>query len=171
MKKQIRDKIKMIKLLATDVDGTLTDGGMYYTTKGDVMKKFHARDGMAISLLKKNGIPTILVTKEKTMIVKQWAKKMSVKKLYDGIVKKEQVLEKICQEFNIKPEEIAFIGDDVNDVKLLEKVGLAVMPNDGIKQLRIICDYRCKAHGGEGVLREIADLILGKKFSNKYKSY
>jgi YrbI family 3-deoxy-D-manno-octulosonate 8-phosphate phosphatase len=135
------------------------------------MKKFHARDGMAISLLKKNGIPTILVTKEKTMIVKQWAKKMSVKKLYDGIVKKEQVLEKICQEFNIKPEEIAFIGDDVNDVKLLEKVGLAVMPNDGIKQLRIICDYRCKAHGGEGVLREIVDLILGKKFSNKYKSY
>ena len=167
----ISKKCKKIKLLITDVDGVLTDGGMYYSSKGDVMKKFHARDGMAISLLKKNGIPTILVTKEKTMIVKQWAKKMSVKKLYDGIVKKEQVLEKICQEFNIKPEEIAFIGDDVNDVKLLEKVGLAVMPNDGIKQLRIICDYRCKAHGGEGVLREIADLILGKKFSNKYKSY
>ena len=171
MNQRLVKKIKKIKILLTDVDGVLTDGGMYYSSKGDVMKKFHARDGMAISLLKKNGIPTILVTKEKTMIVKQWAKKMSVKKLYDGIVKKEQVLEKICQEFNIKPEEIAFIGDDVNDVKLLEKVGLAVMPNDGIKQLRIICDYRCKAHGGEGVLREIADLILGKKFSNRYKSY
>ena len=171
MNQRLVKKIKKIKILLTDVDGVLTDGGMYYSSKGDVMKKFHARDGMAISLLKKNGIPTILVTKEKTMIVKQCAKIMSVKKLYDGIVKKEQVLEKICQEFNIKPEEIAFIGDDVNDVKLLEKVGLAVMPNDGIKQLRIICDYRCKAHGGEGVLREIADLILGKKFSNKYKSY
>ena len=171
MNQRLVKKIKKIKILLTDVDGVLTDGGMYYSSKGDVMKKFHARDGMAISLLKKNGIPTILVTKEKTMIVKQWAKKMSVKKLYDGIVKKEQVLEKICQEFNIKPEEIAFIGDDVNDVKLLEKVGLAVMPNDGIKQLRIICDYRCKARGGEGVLRETADLILGKKFSNKYKSY
>ena len=144
---------------------------MYYSSKGDVMKKFHARDGMAISLLKKNGIPTILVTKEKTLIVKQWAKKMNVKKLYDGIVKKEQVLKKICSEFKVKVEEIAFIGDDVNDVKLLEKVGLAVMPNDGIKQLRIICDFRCKSCGGEGVLREIADLILEKKFSNKYKSY
>ena len=171
MNQRLVKKIKKIKILLTDVDGVLTDGGMYYSSKGDVMKKFHARDGMAISLLKKNGIPTILVTKEKTMIVKQWAKKMSVKKLYDGIVKKEQVLEKICQEFNIKPEEIAFIGDDVNDVKLLEKVGLAVMPNDGIKQLRTICDYKCKVRGGDGVLRETADLILGKKFSGKYKSY
>ena len=167
----ITPKIKNIKILLTDVDGVLTDGGMYYSSKGDVMKKFHARDGMGISLLKKNGVHTILVTKEKTMIVKQWAKKMNVKKLYDGITKKEQILEKICYEFKVKAKEIAFIGDDVNDVKLLKTVGLAAMPNDGIKQLRMICDYRCKSRGGEGVLREIADLILEKKFSNKYKSY
>ena len=167
----ITPKIKKIKILLTDVDGVLTDGGMYYSNKGDVMKKFHARDGMAISLLKKNGIPTVIVTKEKTMIVKQWAKKMNIKKLYDGVVKKEQVIEKICREFKVKPEEIAFIGDDVNDVKLLEKVGMAAMPNNGVKQLRKICDYRCKSCGGEGALREIIDLILEKKFSNKYKSY
>ena len=167
----ITPKIKKIKILLTDVDGVLTDGGMYYSNKGDVMKKFHARDGMGISLLKNNGIPTVIVTKEKTMIVKQWAKKMNIKKLYDGVVKKEQVLEKICREFKVKPEEIAFIGDDVNDVKLLEKVGMAAMPNNGVKQLRKICDYRCKSCGGEGALREIIDLILEKKFSNKYKSY
>ena len=171
MNQRLIEKIKKIKILLTDVDGVLTDGGMYYSNKGDIMKKFHARDGMAISLLKKNGIPTVLVTKEKTMTVKQWAKKMNIKKLYDGVVKKEQIIEKICHEFKVKVEEIAFIGDDVNDVKLLEKVGLAVMPNDGIKQLRIICDYRCKSCGGEGALREIIDLILEKKFSNKYKSY
>ena len=171
MNQRLIKKTKKIKILLTDVDGVLTDGGMYYSNKGDVMKKFHARDGMAISLLKKNGIPTVIVTKEKTMIVKQWAKKMNIKKLYDGVVKKEQIIEKICHEFKVKVEEIAFIGDDVNDVKLLKKVGLAVMPNDGIRQLRIICDYRCKARGGEGVLREIADLILKGKFSNKYKSY
>ena len=171
MNQRLIEKIKKIKILLTDVDGVLTDGGMYYSNKGDVMKKFHARDGMAISLLKKNGIPTVIVTKEKTMIVKQWAKKMNIKKLYDGVVKKEQVLEKICREFKVKPEEIAFIGDDVNDVKLLEKVGMAAMPNNGVKQLRKICDYRCKSCGGEGALREIIDLILEKKFSNKYKSY
>ena len=171
MESKIITKCKKIKVLLTDVDGVLTDGGMYYSSKGDVMKKFYARDGMAISLLKKNSIPTILVTKEKTMVVKQWAKKMNVKKLYDGVAKKEQVLEKICHEFKVKPNEIAFIGDDVNDVKLLEKVGFAAMPNNGIKQLRKICDYKCKASGGEGVLREIGDLILEKKFSGKYKSY
>ena len=171
MNQRLIKKTKKIKILLTDVDGVLTDGGMYYSNKGDVMKKFHARDGMAISLLKKNGIPTVIVTKEKTMIVKQWAKKMNIKKLYDGVVKKEQVLEKICREFKVKPEEIAFIGDDVNDVKLLEKVGMAAMPNNGVKQLRKICDYRCKSCGGEGALREIIDLILEKKFSNKYKSY
>ena len=171
MESKIITKCKKIKVLLTDVDGVLTDGGMYYSSKGDVMKKFYARDGMAISLLKKNSIPTILVTKEKTMTVKQWAKKMNVKKLYDGVAKKEQVLEKICHEFKVKPNEIAFIGDDVNDVKLLEKVGFAAMPNNGIKQLRKICDYKCKASGGEGVLREIGDLILEKKFSDKYKSY
>jgi YrbI family 3-deoxy-D-manno-octulosonate 8-phosphate phosphatase len=171
MRSKMNTKCKKIKVLLTDVDGVLTDGGMYYSSKGDVMKKFHARDGMAVSLLKKNAIPTVLVTKEKTMIVKQWAKKMNVKKLHDGIINKEQILERICDEFEVKAEEIAFIGDDVNDIKLLKKVGLAAMPNDGIKQLRIICDYRCKSRGGEGVLREIADLILEKKFSGKYKSY
>ena len=169
--KNFENKIKKIKIILTDVDGVLTDGGMYYSDKGDVMKKFHARDGMAISLLKKNGIPTIIVTKEKTIIVRKWAKKMNIKKLYDGVVKKEQILGKIISEFKVKSEEIAFIGDDVNDMELLRKVGFAVIPKDAIPQLKKICDYQCKSLGGKGVLREIAELIFEKKFLNKYKSY
>lgn len=169
--KKMDEKIKNIKVILTDVDGVLTDGGMYYSASGDVMKKFHARDGMAISLLKKNGIPTIIVTKEKTAIVKKWASKMPITKLYDGIIKKEKILEKISKEFKVKPFEIAFIGDDVNDINLLKSVGFSVMPNDGIKQLKKICDYQCMTIGGNGVLREIAELIFEKKFSNKYKSY
>ena len=89
--KNLDKKLKKIKIVLTDVDGVLTDGGMYYSANGDVMKKFHARDGMGISLLKKNGIPTIIVTKEKTQMVKKWVKKMSVAKLYDGIIKKEEI--------------------------------------------------------------------------------
>ena len=95
--KNLDNKLKKIKIVLTDVDGVLTDGGMYYSTSGDVMKKFHARDGMGISLLKKNGIPTVIVTKEKTQMVKKWAKKMPVAKLYDGIIKKEEILEKIIK--------------------------------------------------------------------------
>ena len=89
MKKELYKKFKKIKLVLTDVDGVLTDGGMYYTTEGDIMKKFHARDGMGVTLLRKYNIPTILITKEKTKMVKQWAAKMKVEKLYDGIIKKK----------------------------------------------------------------------------------
>ena len=169
--KNIASKLKNVKILLTDVDGVLTDGGMYYSGSGDTMKKFHARDGMGISLLKKNGIPTVIVTKEKTQMVKKWAKKMPIAKLYDGILKKEDVLEKISKEFKVKPSEIAFIGDDVNDINLLKLVGFSAMPNDGIKQLKSICDYQCRTTGGNGVLREIAELIFERKFNNKYKSY
>ncbi len=169
--KNIASKLKNVKILLTDVDGVLTDGGMYYSGSGDTMKKFHARDGMGISLLKKNGIPTVIVTKEKTQMVKKWAKKMPIAKLYDGIFKKEDVLEKVSKEFKVKPSEIAFIGDDVNDINLLKLVGFSAMPNDGIKQLKSICDYQCRTTGGNGVLREIAELIFERKFNNKYKSY
>ena len=169
--KKLDEKLKKIKIVLTDVDGVLTDGGMYYSANGDTMKKFHARDGMAVSLLKKNGIPTIIVTKDKTLMVKKWAKKMPIAKLYDGIIKKEEILDKVTTEFKVKPQEIACIGDDVNDLKLLKLVGFSAMPYDGIKQLKKICDYHCNTSGGNGVLREVAELIFEKKFQNKYKSY
>ena len=107
MKKELYKKFKKIKLVLTDVDGVLTDGGMYYTTQGDIMKKFHTRDGMGVTLLRKYNIPTILITKEKTKMVKQWAAKMKVEKLYDGIIKKNMILDKVCNAFNLKSDEIA----------------------------------------------------------------
>ena len=85
MKKELENKLEKIKLVITDVDGVLTDGGMYYTKEGDVMKRFHARDGMGVTLLKNVGIPTIILTKEKTEMVKKWSTKMKVKELLDGI--------------------------------------------------------------------------------------
>lgn len=161
MEKKAKNKLKKIKILLTDVDCVLTDGGMYYTENGDIMKKFHTRDGMGVTLLRKKNIPTIIVTKEKTKFVKKWAKKMNIWKLYDGIQNKETILEEIKINFNIKNDEIAYIGDDVNDVKLLQLVGFSATPSDGIKEVRQICDYVCELKGGNGAFREIADLILG----------
>ena len=163
MKKELYKKFKEIKLVLTDVDGVLTDGGMYYTTEGDIMKKFHARDGMGVTLLRKHNIPTILVTKEKTKMVKQWAAKMKVEKLYDGIIKKNMILDKVCKTFNLKSDEIAYIGDDVNDVPLLKVVCLAVTPNDGTKEAKSVSHYICKLKGGEGAFREFADLIISTR--------
>ena len=141
----------------------LTDGGMYYSKAGDVLKKFHTRDGMGITLLRQKNIFTILVTKEKTLIVKQWARKMKIKKLYDGVVKKDLVLSKVCKNFGIKKDQIAYIGDDVNDIPLLKKVGFSAAPRDATEEVQKISDYVCNNKGGEGVLREVADLILSVK--------
>ena len=152
--------LKKIKILLTDVDGVLTDGGMYYTPDGDYMKKFNARDGMGINLLKRNEIPTVIVTKEKTIMVKNWAKKMNIDYVFDGIQKKEKILEKICIKYKIGIPEIGYIGDDVNDLELLKKVGFSATPKDGIIQAQRIVNYVCKKNGGCGAFREVVDLIL-----------
>lgn len=154
------ERSSKIKIVLTDVDGVLTDGGMYYSDKGDIMKKFYTRDGMGVTLLSKKNIPTFIVTKEQTLIVKQWAKRMKIKKVFDGIINKELILKKICKLYKVTPEEIAFIGDDVNDIKLLQLVGLSASPNDAITEVKKISHYNCKLNGGCGAFRELADLII-----------
>ena len=171
MKKQIRDQIKAIKLLATDVDGTLTDGGMYYTTKGDVMKKFHARDGMGVNLLKRRNIPTVLITKEINSINKKWAKNMNIKKMYEGIQEKEKLVKTLCNQFKIKSEEICYIGDDVNDIELMKNIGLSACPADANYIVKKESDVILKTQGGKGALREVVDLIMSVKFSKEKKIY
>ena len=156
----LRNKCRKISIVLTDVDCVLTDGGMYYTENGDIMKKFHTRDGMGVSLLRRKKIPTIIITKEKTKFVKKWAKKMNVEKLYDGIEKKEDLVTTICSKYDVTLQELAYIGDDINDLELLKKVGLSVTPADGITDAKKICNYICKSKGGEGAFRELADLIL-----------
>ncbi|MBI1829468.1 MAG: HAD-IIIA family hydrolase [Thaumarchaeota archaeon] len=162
MNAKLLEKCKKIKVVLTDVDGVLTDGGMYYTAKGDTMKKFHTSDGMGVTLLRKKNIPTIIVTKEKTIIVKRWAVKMKIEKLYDGILKKEEMVDIMCKKYRISPDEIAYIGDDINDVELLKRVGLSVVPHDAIKEAKKVSHYICRANGGAGAFREAVDLILSK---------
>jgi YrbI family 3-deoxy-D-manno-octulosonate 8-phosphate phosphatase len=151
---------KNIKILLTDVDCVLTDGGMYYTSNGDVMKKFHTRDGMGVNMLRRKGIPTIIVTKEKTQMVKKWAKKMNIEYVYDGVQQKETILKIISKKYNVKNSEIGYIGDDINDIELLKIVGFSATPNDGILEAQKIVHYICKKNGGGGAFREVADIIL-----------
>ena len=119
----IIEKCKKIKLVLVDVDGVLTDGTRYYSSKGEELKNFHTRDGMGVTLLRKKNIPTILVTKEKTKIVKQWATRMKIAKLYDGIKQNESILEKVCKKIGVTSDEIVYIENDINDVKFLKKFG------------------------------------------------
>jgi len=154
---------KEIKLVITDVDGVLTDGGMYYSDKGEIMKKFNTKDGMGVELLLKNNIKTILMTKENSSIVKKRGKKLNVAATYVNIKNKELELKKICKIFDVKKNEIAYIGDDLNDYKIIKLVGFSVTPADGINQLKEIVNFTSKINGGNGVFREIADMILSAK--------
>jgi len=171
LKKLLKMKCKKIKLVLTDVDGVLTDGGRYFSEKGEIIKRFHVRDGMGINILLRNEIQTAIITKENSKIVKKWAKEMNVSKTYSGIKNKEKELEKICKYYKVLPSEIAFIGDDVNDIKLMKKIGFSATPFDGILQAKKVANYICKTSGGNGALREIIDLILEEKFSNKTNLY
>ena len=167
----IQKKCKKIKLILTDVDGVLTDGSRYYSEKGEILKKFHVRDGMGINILLRNGIPTCIVTKERSRIVAKWGKDMNIKKKYWGVIQKERKLSQICDDFKIEASEIAYIGDDVNDIKLLSKVGFSAAPNDSIEQVKKLVNYTCKKNGGEGAFREISDMILSIKFPHKKEWY
>ena len=161
-KSELIKKYRKIKLVLTDVDGVLTDGGMYYSAKGEEFKKFNAIDGMAVELLRKQGIKTVFMTKENSQIAKQRGKKVQAAAVFVNIISKEKLLSKICQRFRVNPEEIAYIGDDVNDVKIMKLVGFSATPVNGLYQVKKIADYICKSRGGEGAFREFTDLILSK---------
>ena len=152
--------------MLTDVDGVLTDGGRYYSKYGEELKKFHTRDGMGVNILLRNELKTVIVTKENSPITNKWAKEMNISFVYNGIKNKEKQLSIICKKFKVTPNQIAYIGDDVNDIKLLSAVGLSATPNDGIPMLKKTVDFVCKNNGGDGAFREFTDYILKINFGN-----
>ena len=159
-KSEFIKKCKKIKLILTDVDGVLTDGCMYYSSKGEELKKFHTRDGMAVELLLQKNIKTIIITREKSKIVISRAKKIKVFKVYSGVKQKDKILNQICTKFKVTPDETTFIGDDVNDEKIMKLVGLSFAPSDATQTIKNIADIITNAKGGQGVLREVTDKIL-----------
>ena len=159
-KSELIKKYRKIKLVLTDVDGVLTDGCMYYSSKGEELKKFHTRDGMAVELLLQKNIKTIIVTREKSKIVISRARKIKIFKVYSNIKQKEAILNQICTKFKVTPGEILFIGDDINDEKIMKLVGLSAAPSDAINIIKNIANIITDASGGKGVLREVADMII-----------
>ncbi len=155
---------KKIKLFFSDVDGTLTDGGMYYSEMGDELKKFNTRDGMGFQLLHKSGIKTGIITSESTKIVENRAKKLKVDYLIQGKCcdGKFEVVRKICEQEHISLDEVAYIGDDVNCYELLCAVGIKACPADACKKVLEIADIVVlDKKGGEGCVRDFINMLLG----------
>jgi len=155
------DKAKKIKLLLTDNDGVLTDTGVYYSEQGEELKRFSIRDGMGVVRLREIcKIETGIITGEKSGSVKKRAEKLQLKHLYLGINNKSIELDKILLSNNLLPENIAYIGDDVNDIEIIKRAGLTASPNDAMDEVKEIVDYICKNKGGNGAFREFAELII-----------
>jgi YrbI family 3-deoxy-D-manno-octulosonate 8-phosphate phosphatase len=146
-----------------DVDGVLTDSGMYYTNQGDELKKFNTRDGQGIALLQKAGIKTGIITRENTNIVAQRAAKLKVDYLFQGVTNKLDVIEKLLEENKQTSMEVCYIGDDLHDVEALQFAGYAVVPEDATYECRVIADYVCRCKGGEGCVREVANKLLSNQ--------
>ena len=168
MYKYIVDKlpIKPVKLFATDVDGVLTDAGMYYDNKGNELKKFNTHDGMSFKLLRENGIKSAIITSEETNIVKIRSKKLNVDYLYQSVSgnNKLDVIKQICIKENIQLSEVAYIGDDINDLEALSAVGLAACPNNATQKIKNIEKIiRLKKSGGDGAVREFVEIILANQ--------
>lgn len=152
-----------IKLFLSDVDGTLTDGGMYYSEKGDELKKFNTRDGMGFQLLREAGIKTGIITSENTEIVENRAKKLKIDFLVQGKRDggKLAAAQEICSQLGITLNEVAYIGDDINCCELLEAVGVKACPIDANKKIKTINNIQVmQKQGGDGCVREFIEKIL-----------
>ncbi|MBK7630053.1 MAG: HAD-IIIA family hydrolase [Ignavibacteriales bacterium] len=160
----LREKAEKIKVILTDVDGVLTDTGIYYGQEGEALKRFSIRDGMGVERLRKYaGLETIIITGENSNTVKTRAEKLKIKEFYLGANKKEEVLEIIKKKNGFVKENIAYIGDDSNDFEVMQLCGLTATPADGMNFIKDISDYICETKAGYGAFREFAELILAFK--------
>jgi YrbI family 3-deoxy-D-manno-octulosonate 8-phosphate phosphatase len=155
-----RETLKRIRVFATDVDGVLTDAGMYYSESGDEWKKFNTRDGMGIKLLQQAGLLTAFITMEDTKLVTRRAAKLGVPEVHQGVRDKLALLEEMAARHGLSLSEIAYMGDDVNDLQALRAVGFSAAPADAVPAVREAVTYVCRTRGGAGAVREAADLIL-----------
>lgn len=152
--------LSKIKVLALDVDGVLTDGSLTFSQNGEEFKTFNAKDGQGIVCLNKAGFITVIITARKNGTVEHRAKNLGIKELHQGVKFKLPVLEQILEKYNLTFDNVAYMGDDLPDICILEKVGLSCCPNDAVEEVQKTCKFKSKYNGGRGAVREVCDVIL-----------
>lgn len=167
MKRVNRKKLKSVKLLMLDVDGVLTDGKIIYNDRGEEIKAFNVRDGHGLKLLMRAGIEIALITGRKSKVVLHRARDLGIKKVYQRVINKIEIYEKILKEKKLKDINVGFVGDDLVDIPVLKRVGFSAAVGDAIPEVKKVVDYVASKRGGEGAVREICELLL--KVQNKWE--
>lgn len=155
-----RERLEPIRLVAMDVDGTLTDGKIYMGAQGEIMKAFHVRDGHALAQCPGRGIITAIITGRESEIVARRGAELKIREIWQGVSEKGPVLVSLMERYGCRPEEVLYIGDDRNDLACMALSGTAACPADADGEVRRQADYVCAARGGEGAIREILDLVF-----------
>jgi 3-deoxy-D-manno-octulosonate 8-phosphate phosphatase (KDO 8-P phosphatase) len=173
VEESLLNRAKKIKLLLLDVDGVLTDGRIIYDSKGRDSKFFDVHDGLGVYLLKKAGIPTVLITAKASRSIKPRARDMQVAEVFADVLPKSSVFDKILKRYNLTAQEICFVGDDLVDLCLMDKVGFAVAVFNACAEIKNLAHYITQNEGGRGAVREVAELILKSqdKWQNMLKLY
>ena len=156
----LKAKAAKIKLMVTDIDGVWTDARMYYSADGEIMKAFSTYDGMGTYLLQKAGIPTAIISGEDSAPVATRARKLKLEDVFLGIDDKLKVFETLLDKYKLTPEQIAYIGDDINDYTVMQVAGLTASPSSTPAFHILKPDILLDRAGGDGAFREFADLIL-----------
>jgi 3-deoxy-D-manno-octulosonate 8-phosphate phosphatase (KDO 8-P phosphatase) len=159
----LRQRAARVRLVVTDVDGVLTDGGVYYSERGEELKRFNVRDGMGVELLRTHGIRTAFLTREVSASVKARARKLALEHAWLGVADKRAHLDVVLRETGLTAAELAYVGDDVNDLGIIEVIGrdgLTAAPSDATPPVAGAVHHRLAARGGQGAFREFADWIL-----------
>ena len=159
---QMRSRLAKIKLFLMDVDGVLTDGGIYYDSKGERLLKFSRQDGKGIELLRNKGYIIGVISAEDSDIVKERLKKIGVRHVFLNCKEKSKALNSIMSEAGVSGDEVLFIGDDVQDIPVIERVGFSACPSNAVDTVKEKSLYLCKRSGGSGAVREVVDLLLGE---------
>ncbi len=163
---EIQRRAKRIRLVLTDVDGVLTDTGVYYGANGEELKRFSIRDGMGMEILREHGIETAMITREDSPRVASRSRKLALPYYFPGIIDKRAELKRVMEITGCAIDELAYIGDDVNDLEIMTDIaphGLIGCPADAMPAIASIVHYRASVGGGHGAFRDFAEWILGKR--------
>jgi len=152
-----------VRLLCVDVDGVLTDAGMYYSPDGEVLKKFNTRDGMGLARVREAGITVAIISGEESAIVHARAAKLKIDAVFSGVANKRAVVEALCAGKALELDEVAFVGDDLNDLSALECVGLACAVADAAEPVKAVAHYVTQRRGGDGAVREVCEFLIAAK--------
>jgi 3-deoxy-D-manno-octulosonate 8-phosphate phosphatase (KDO 8-P phosphatase) len=158
--RSVTARARQVRLLIMDVDGVLTDGRMALTERGDEVKSFSSRDGIAVGLAHRAGIKTALVTGESSTIGQVRGARLKIDRVLLGVRRKGESVEALMREHGLEPEAVAYVGDDLLDIPALQRCGLAVAVADAAPEVRTVAHVVTRARGGQGVVRELVELIL-----------